>query len=1069
MALEANWDRLSLHVWGVGEAAGELRAAVGEMSAEPLLASVAEDSSLELWLPSAIVPGHEGEAVSTLMPVKVATLKFSPADAMDLLLSMPLARGDEALTPTLSRSTGRGGNAIGDSIRFFAALAKFVTERLASRQFFPDVIRGNGQAKAAWRLLVGTEEELLRLEQFAESMPASVRAMVGAKEMGLGEADAIVESFLGAAADAIIRRDVANDEFFASVHARAVEPGAGAEVKWMSALLGADRVIKGEGAQIAALAEQVRGWIGKLDEGTAGAAVKVGFRLVEPEEDDDEERVTEEGAPTAEGNSTPQPGPFPQGERGKQCDRNWRLLFQVRADEENVISAEELWKQRADAPGVLGRNVVNRRAMFISELHRAAEAYPELGRALGEMEPVELRLSTLETHLFIRDFAPVLQERGFEVVLPAWVARRERELGLLLQVRPEDEQGDEASGRTRRARSAGLGLDSLLDFDWQIAVGDVKLSLDEFRSLANKSSPLVRYRGQWMQIDEQAAHRAAEFLTKKSKGKMTLAEAFRTAYGATRGEAGLPVVGLVGSSWVKDLLEQGGAKLEALTQPGEFKGTLRPYQQRGLDWLHFLDRLGIGACLADDMGLGKTIQFIALLLNEREGTGDREQGTGKKGGGRLKGLNPTLLFAPTSVVGNWVREIERFAPKLKVLVHHGPERLKGEEFEKAANASDLVITSYALAHRDVADLRRPVWNRMALDEAQKIKNPSAASSLAIRSLSAPRRVALTGTPIENHLSELWSIMEVLNPGLLGSASEFRERFAVPIEKMQDSERAAQLRKMIQPFVLRRSKSDPTIAGDLPEKMEFKVFCNLTPEQAALYERMTGEMLGQIDTASGIRRRGLILAVLTRLKQICDHPALLTIKDGGEAPPLHGRSGKCERLVEMMEEVLEEGDAALIFTQFREMGHLLERILPERLGQPVIFLHGGTPVKKREEMIARFQSPGSDVKIFLLSLKAGGLGLNLTAANHVFHFDRWWNPAVEAQATDRAHRIGQTRKVQVHKLMCVGTVEERIDKLITEKIALADRIVSAGDEWLTDLSTNELKEYLTLSKDAVAEY
>jgi SNF2 family DNA or RNA helicase len=413
--------------------------------------------------------------------------------------------------------------------------------------------------------------------------------------------------------------------------------------------------------------------------------------------------------------------------------------------------------------------------------------------------------------------------------------------------------------------------------------------------------------------------------------------------------------------------------------------------------------------------------------------------------------------------------MERFAPTVKILVHHGPDRLKGDEFVKAASAHDLVITSYALAHRDVADLRRPAWHRIAMDEAQKIKNPSAASSLAIRSLVAPRRVALTGTPIENHLSELWSIMEVLNPGLLGSAGDFRERFAVPIEKMQDQERAQQLRKMIQPFVLRRSKSDPNIAGDLPAKMEFKVFCNLTPEQAALYERMTGEMLNQIDTATGIRRRGLILAVLTRLKQICDHPALLTIKDGGETQPLNGRSGKCERLVEMLEEVLEEGDAALVFTQYREMGHLLEKILPERLGAPVMFLHGGTPVKKREEMIQRFQSPDSDVKIFLLSLKAGGLGLNLTAANHVFHYDRWWNPAVEAQATDRAHRIGQTRKVQVHKLMCVGTVEERIDKLINEKIALADRIVSAGDEWLTNLSTTELKEYLSLGREAVGEF
>jgi SNF2 family DNA or RNA helicase len=306
---------------------------------------------------------------------------------------------------------------------------------------------------------------------------------------------------------------------------------------------------------------------------------------------------------------------------------------------------------------------------------------------------------------------------------------------------------------------------------------------------------------------------------------------------------------------------------------------------------------------------------------------------------------------------------------------------------------------------------------------------------------------------------------LLNPGLLGTAAEFRERFAVPIEKLQDKDRANQLRKMIQPFVLRRTKSDPTIAGDLPEKMEMKVFCNLTPEQAAIYERITAEMIGQIDAATGIRRRGLILAALTRLKQVCDHPSLV-LKDNGA---LDNRSGKCERLVEMLEEVIGEGDAALIFTQYREMGHLLEKILADRLGCGLQFLHGGTPARQRDEMIERFQKPDSDIKLFLLSLRAGGLGLNLTAANHVFHFDRWWNPAVEAQATDRAYRIGQTRKVQVHKFVCVGTMEERIDKLLTEKIALADSIVSSGDEWLTNLSTDELRQYLSLSREAIGEF
>jgi SNF2 family DNA or RNA helicase len=418
-------------------------------------------------------------------------------------------------------------------------------------------------------------------------------------------------------------------------------------------------------------------------------------------------------------------------------------------------------------------------------------------------------------------------------------------------------------------------------------------------------------------------------------------------------------------------------------------------------------------------------------------------------------------------VGNWVRELERFAPELSVMVHHGPQRLQGEAFAREAARHDIVVTSYALAHRDAETLARCAWWRVALDEAQKIKNPSAASTQAIRAIPAPRRVALTGTPIENHLSELWSIMELLNPGLLGTAGEFRERFAVPIEKLADAERAQQLRRMIQPFVLRRTKSDPAIAGDLPEKMEQKVYCNLTAEQAAAYERITADMLNQIDAATGIRRRGLILAALTRLKQVCDHPILLAREENG---PIDGRSGKCERLAEMLEEVIDEGDAALIFTQYREMGTLLQALVRQRLKHEPLFLHGGTPARARDEMIQRFQSGAADApRVFILSLRAGGLGLNLTAANHVFHFDRWWNPAVESQATDRAYRIGQTRKVQVHKFVCVGTVEERIDRLLTDKIALADRIVTAGDEWLTNLSTDELRTYLQLTSEAVGDF
>ena len=458
-----------------------------------------------------------------------------------------------------------------------------------------------------------------------------------------------------------------------------------------------------------------------------------------------------------------------------------------------------------------------------------------------------------------------------------------------------------------------------------------------------------------------------------------------------------------------------------------------------------------------------TVQMIALLLDEWE---KAEELRNK---GEEVFVPPTLLFVPTSVLGNWARELSRFAPQLKLLPHHGATRFKGEAFKQAALESNVVITSYALSHRDYDDLKQVRWNRVVLDEAQKVKNPNAASSKSVRALDAPRRIALTGTPVENHLGELWSIMDLLNPGLLGSPNEFRERFAVPIEKHNDRGRARRLREMIRPFIcVRRTKDEPEVAADLPEKMEMGVYCGLTKEQAATYESITGDMIGRIDTASGIRRRGLILSVLTKLKQVCDHPALLA-----EESPIGtkkitqqlARSGKATRLAEMLEEVIEEGEKALVFTQYRKMGDLLVAMLEEKLDRKIAFLHGGTPQPKREEMVMDFQGigKGESPDVFILSLRAGGLGLNLTAATHVFHYDRWWNPAVENQATDRAYRIGQTRRVQVHKFVTLGTVEERIDKMLAEKTALAQNIVGSGDEWLTELSTGELKEYLSLSK------
>jgi superfamily II DNA or RNA helicase len=1058
MPLHANWHNSSLYVWGDPDGAGQpmpadaLRAAVAELAQDALLVAVSQPDELRLWLP---------DAAGSLSATTVPALRFPPAEAIDLLVA---CRGDGC----------------DDTIRHWGCLARYVMGRIAAQQFFPDIVRNDDAVpRAVWRVLAGPADEIERLERFAAAMPPAARAVVG----GVSEAAELVESFLSTSVDAVIRRDVSHDPFFLRVHELASAPDATPEVRWMSALLGDDRTIHGDPYDTAALIAQVRAWVGRLDESAADAPWKLSFTLEEPDSDPgdppadqaaagdgdpDKTQVDNTGADAA----NPQhDGSAEQNSDVSAADPVWRVEIRLLPPEDDAapMDVAELFLERGDGTtgggGVMGRKVAARRAQVLADLAAASEVFPPLQTALtlaaasGDA-PAVVELTTPEAHLFIRQWAVPLRERGFAVTLPDWAERRESIPGLLLSVRPDDavflgNSGPSAGGGngapSAEIAATKFGLDSLLSFDWQIAVGDLRFSPAEFRAIVEQKLPLIRHRGRWLEIDTEAADRAAQFLSQKPAGQMTLAEAFRTAFAVTTTDSGVPIVGLSGTSWVGQLLDQApGAQVEKIEQPPGFLGTLRPYQLRGLDWLSFLNRLGIGGCLADDMGLGKTIQLIALLLHERQPP---------------TSVGPTLLFAPTSVVGNWMRELARFAPSLKVLVHHGPDRVRGDAFVEAAARHDVVVTSYALAHRDVPDLRRPRWHRIALDEAQKIKNPYAASTLAIRALGAPNRVALTGTPIENRLAELWSIMEVLNPGLLGSPSEFRDRFAMPIEKLLDQDRAQQLRKLIQPFVLRRTKSDPQVAGDLPEKMEMKVYCNLTPEQAALYQRITGEMLGQVDAADGIRRRALVLAALTRLKQVCDHPALL-LKDD---EPLAGRSGKCERLVEMLEEVLEEGDAALVFTQFREMGHLLERTLAERLNVPIQFLHGGTPAKGRDAMIERFQKPNSDVRIFILSLRAGGLGLNLTAANHVFHFDRWWNPAVESQATDRAHRIGQTRTVQVHKYVCIGTVEERIDQLLSEKVALADRIVGSGDEWLTGLSTDQLRKALELSSGAVAEY
>jgi superfamily II DNA or RNA helicase len=716
----------------------------------------------------------------------------------------------------------------------------------------------------------------------------------------------------------------------------------------------------------------------------------------------------------------------------------WLVSFQLCEPEEGAETGAwhvhyGLQPEAGGAPVAIDRNVLSRGSLrYIDrQLAHAASICADV-RGGADSFPLDV----MGAFRFLTETAPALADQDFRVEVPEWWKRRES--AAVVRARP-------LLRPSPASRTTTFSLDDLMEFDWEVAIGGEKYTREELDRLAEATAPLVKVHGRWLPLDPQNVRAALE-LWKREPAPAR--DAIRSALTGIEAPPGIELEETCADGWIGDLIEKLGGKtrFEELPAPADFRGTLRPYQVRGFSWLGFLRQYGLGACLADDMGLGKTIQALALLIRERANGVDR----------------PTLLVCPTSVVGNWRKEAARFSPGLSVLVHHGVARTRGPEFVAEAARHALVISSYALVHRDIEVLRDVPWSGIILDEAQNIKNPETLQSRAVRSLHADYRIALTGTPVENNVGELWAIMEFLNPGFLGTAAEFRRSFLLPIQRRADCESAGKLRKLTAPFILRRLKTDRTVLEDLPEKNEMKVYCNLTPEQASLYRSVVQEAGRALDEATGIQRKGAILAALTKLKQVCNHPAQFL----GDQSPLAGRSGKLARLTEMVEELLSEGDRALIFSQFADMGERLRSHLAATFGQEVLLLHGGVPAHKRTQMVERFQS-GDGPRLFVLSLKAGGTGLNLTAANHVFHFDRWWNPAVEDQATDRAFRIGQRRDVQVHKFVCVGTLEEKIDEMIERKKAIADGVIGAGEAWLTELSTTEIKELMRLREDALA--
>ncbi|MEM6253081.1 MAG: DEAD/DEAH box helicase [Cyanobacteria bacterium P01_D01_bin.156] len=746
-----------------------------------------------------------------------------------------------------------------------------------------------------------------------------------------------------------------------------------------------------------------------------------------------------------------------------QPEEPWQLEFEVapKEDPSLKLSLDDYWRmganQQKQAKKQLGEDFEQN---LLLNLGYASRIYPALWQGLETDQPVGIELDLDAAFSFLKESAWILENAGYKVVVPAWWTPQGRQRA---KVRLKARGKSPADGKDKS--KSYFSLERLVEYQYELAIGDENVSEQEWHQLVNAKTPLVQFRGQWIELDQDKMQQMLEFWKthQQENPELSLLDFMKLTAKENDGEL---EVECDRKDILADMLNKLGdkTKLQPVDNPDSFEGQLREYQKRGVSWLQYLEELGLNGCLADDMGLGKTVQVIARLVQEREPEKSRKGR--KKSKTESIQLPPTLLIAPTSVVGNWQREIQKFAPEIKAAVHHGAERAKdAKTFKQGCRDHDIIITSFALARRDAKLFNAIEWHRIVLDEAQNIKNPKAALTKAIYKFSAHHRLALTGTPIENRLLDLWSIFHFLNPGYLGNQTQFRKSFEVPIQKNNNLRQSATLKRLVEPFILRRVKTDQSIIKDLPDKVEQKLFCNLTKEQASLYEAVVKDVEQRLEEAEGIQRKGLILGTLTKLKQVCNHPRQF-LQDDSDFTAV--RSHKLTRLTEMIEEARAERDSLLVFTQFTELGDALEKYIRHTFHCNTYYLHGGTSRKKRETMIAEFQDPETEPSVFILSLKAGGVGITLTKANHVFHFDRWWNPSVEDQATDRAFRIGQKKNVFVHKFVAIGTLEERIDEMIEDKKKLAGSIVGSDESWLTELDDNAFRQLISLNKTAIME-
>ncbi|MEG3892886.1 DEAD/DEAH box helicase [Microcoleus sp. AT8-B1] len=1050
------------------------------------------DSSIQKEIRAIALPTQISESNATLMPQHSAAALEEPAKTEEIYL-YPWQVEGFCLNPqaafiflqSLPLNSTEPDSFVGSDLRFWSHIARWSLDLLARCKFLPGLEKQpDGSAIAKWQPLLDSSTDTLRLATFVKQMPTACRTYQskegsaadfvtdvtdvtdvspvsvgrrkkeegrgekeegrGKKEEGRGEkaeegsqlplavdlpmgAEELVLGFLSSIVDSQVRSAGSS-----TLDIKAVSPVR----DWLQALQQESGIVQVETAALENLATKLTAWTAPLqNQLSQQSQFRTCFQLIPPS-----------------------PG-----------KANWNLNYCLQAADEAefLVDATTVWNNSVERLAYAGRTIELPQETLLSGLGLASKLYPLIEPSLQAQRPQSCQLNPLQAYEFIKSVAWRFADSGLGVVLPpsltktdGWASR----LGLSIQAEttpPNPPLVRGGAGETNpplvRGGKGGLGLQSLLNFKWELTIGGQRLSKAEFDRLIALNSPLVEINGEWVELRAPDVRAAQTFFaSRKEQMTLSLEDALRLASGDSQMIEKLPVVNFEATGQLQELLNtlSDNQAVSAIATPASFRGQLRPYQALGAGWLAFLERWGLGACLADDMGLGKSIELIAFLLHLQEKDSLEA---------------PTLLVCPTSVLGNWEREVKKFGPTLKVLVHHGDKRAKGKVFATAIKGKNLIVTSYALVFRDAKEIQGIKWQGLVLDEAQNIKNSEAKQSQAVRQIEASFRIALTGTPVENRLQELWSILEFLNPGYLGPRNFFQRRFAIPIEKYGDRESLQTLRSLVRPFILRRLKTDKEIIQDLPEKQEMTVFCGLATQQAALYQKIVEESIAELDSAEGIQRRGMILALLVKLKQLCNHPALVKAEAKPKELEIKSQeSGKLQRLVEMLEEVLAEGDRALIFTQFAEWGKLLKPHLEQHLGREVLFLYGGIRQQQREEMIDRFQHDPQGPPIMILSLKAGGTGLNLTRATHVFHYDRWWNPAVENQATDRVFRIGQTRNVQVHKFVCTGTLEEKIHDMIESKKALAEQVVSAGENWLTELDTDQLRNLLILDRNAIIE-